>query len=79
MAFRIYSAIPNRVVSVQVDMDGQFDVIGGANNPNTVNLGFARVHVAGGGIQQAARVMGIDDGDLFQMSLQGNQVQVDLV
>lgn len=53
MAFRIYSAIPTRVVSVQIDMDGDFDVVGDQAHERQVNLNFAKVQVNGGGITQA--------------------------
>jgi len=53
MAFHIYSAIPARVVSVQIDMDGNFNVVGDQAHQQQVDLNFAKVQVNGAGIIQA--------------------------
>lgn len=74
MAFQIYSAIPNNIVAVQIDMQGGFDVVGNINHQKTVNLGFAQVHVTGNNLQQAARLLGLENGDVVRVDLNGNQV-----
>jgi hypothetical protein len=76
MAFTIYSDIPNHVVRVQTDMQGTRQVVSNqANNPTHVDLSFAEVNVAldgVGNIQQAPRVLGIENGDRFRVILDPN-------
>jgi hypothetical protein len=77
MAFRIYSAIPGRVVSVQTDDQGTFEVVGqGVAHERQVNLRFAEVHVAGGGINQAQRVVGIENGARLEVRLLNDTVRI---
>ncbi len=77
MAYRIYSEIPGRVVSVQTDDQGTFAVVGqGQAHELIVNLKFAEVHVAGGGITQAQRVVGIEDGSRFKVILLNDTVRI---
>ncbi len=77
MAFTVYSGIPGRVVSVQVDMEGTFDVVGqGPQNERHVDLKFAQVHVAGSNVDQAQRVVGVEDGTRFAVVLRGRQVVI---
>lgn len=77
MAFSIYSGIPDRVVSVQIDDQGGFGVVGvGRAHEIQVNLRFAQVHVAGGGITQAQRVVGIENGSRFEVRLLNNNVRI---
>lgn len=78
MAFTIFSQIPNRIVSVQIDNDGTFDVVGDAEHARQVNLQFVQVHVNGNGIIQAQRVLGVEDGDIFSVELNGNLVIINL-
>ncbi len=79
MSFQIYSDIPDpdRVVSVQVDDSGTFDVIGDVNHKFTVDLQFAQTHVSGGGITQAQRVVGIANGSCYRVWINNGQVRVD--
>lgn len=78
MPFRIYSGIPDRVVSVQTDDEETYEVVGqGQANELTVNLRFAQVHVDGGGIEQAQRVVGIADGSRFEVILLNNRVRIE--
>ncbi|MGL5605842.1 MAG: hypothetical protein ACRDDP_11275 [Plesiomonas sp.] len=77
MSFKIRSNIPNRVVSVQVDMNGLFNVIGPVDT--VVNLGFAKVHVSGQNIIQAPQMIGLEDVDVVTVSLNGNQVVLTLM
>lgn len=78
MSFRIYSGIPGRVVSVQTDDNGTFEVVGqGQAHELDVDLRFAQVHVAGGGIQQAQRVVGIEDGSRFEVILLNDLVRIE--
>lgn len=72
MSYHIRSNIPDRVVSVQIDMNGSFNVIGPA--PTPVNLGFANVHVNGPNIIQAPQMNGLEDVDVVTVYLKGNQV-----
>lgn len=77
MTFTIYSGIPGRVVSVQVDDQGSYDVVGlGATHARAVNMGFADVHVAGGGITQAQRVTGVANGSKYEVVLLNNAVRI---
>jgi hypothetical protein len=77
MSYQIYSDIPNRVVSVLVDNNGTFAIIGDVNHKFTVDLSFAEVHVNGGGINQAQRVVGIEDGSCYRVWILNGQVRVD--
>ncbi len=76
MAFEIFSGIPGRVVSVQVDQDGLFEVVGGPGHGRNVNLKFVQVHVAGGGIEQAPRVTGVANGSRFEVILLNDRVRI---
>jgi hypothetical protein len=77
MAFNIFSGIPGRVVSVQTDDQGTFAVVGqGQAHELAVNLKFAQVHVAGGNITQAQRVVGIENGSRFETVLLNDTVRI---
>lgn len=77
MAFFIYSGIPGRVVSVQIDDVGMFAVVGqGQAHELNVNLKFAEVHVSGGGIAQAQRLVGIENGSRFEVRLLNDAVRL---
>ena len=77
MSYQIYSDIPDRVVSVLVDNNGMYAVIGDVNHKFTVDLRFAEVHVNGPGINQAQRVVGIDNGSCYRVWIVNGQVRVD--
>lgn len=77
MSFEIYSDIADRIVSVQVDDQGTFDVVGDVNHKKTVPLRFAEVQVNGGGITQAPRVVGIEDNSCYRVWILNAQVRVD--
>jgi hypothetical protein len=77
MAFRIFSGIPDRVVSVQIDDQGAFGVVGvGQAHELAVNLRFAQVHVAGAGVTQAQRVVGIENGSRLEVLMTNNRVRI---
>ncbi len=75
MAFEIFSGIPGRVVSVQIDQEGLFEVVGPDPGRN-VNLNFVQVHVSGGGITQAQRVTGVANGSRFEVILLNDRVRI---
>lgn len=80
MAFTIYSDTgAAHVVSVQTDEHGAFEVVGDIHHRRAVNLGFAQVHVTGAGITQAQRVVGVQNGAHFRVSLLNNGVRIDPV
>lgn len=77
MSFQIYSDIADRIVSVQVDDQGTFDVVGDVNHKKTVPLSFAKVHVNGDGITQAPCVAGIEANSCYKVWILNAQVRVD--
>ncbi|OYO28046.1 hypothetical protein [Janthinobacterium sp. PC23-8] len=78
MAFHIFSGIPGRVVSVQVDDQGLFNVVGqGQAHELLVNLHYAQVHVAGApAVRQAQRLPGIANGSRLEVILLNDQVRL---
>jgi hypothetical protein len=75
MPFSIYSAIPARVVSVQTDMQGTYQVVGDQHHQLQVNLNFAKIHVNGDGITQAPTFNGAN-GRLEVRLLNNNDVSI---
>lgn len=78
MAFFIYSGIPGRVVSVQIDDQGTFNVIGNSQATElTVPLQYAQVHVAGApAVTQAQRLPGIANGSRLEVILLNDAVRL---
>ncbi|NIA00812.1 hypothetical protein [Massilia sp. CCM 8734] len=78
MAFTIFSGIPGRVVSVQVDDQGTYNVMGQAQAHELhVPLQYAQVHVAGApAVTQAQRLPGIANGSRLEVILLNDQVRL---
>lgn len=78
MSFNIFSSIPGRVVSVQIDDQGTFNVVGqGQAHELLVNLRYAQVHVAGApAVTQAQRLVGIENGSRLEVLLLNDQVRL---
>lgn len=78
MAFTIFSGIPGRVVSVQIDDQGTYNVMGQDQaHEQNVPLQYAQVHVAGApAVTQAQRLPGIANGSRFEVILLNDQVRL---